>query len=187
MANELERAELIQEVAALAMQGYSQADIARQKGIAASTVRVYLREWESYIKTKASDNPELFDKVLENSLRFIENYDMMLKNAWEVHDESKDAGVPATRLSSLKLIQEITAQKARFYQLLGPRTETNYLEKAKRAERVNEVLSEILRDTVADCDRCSNLAWDKLREAFQMMERPFEDQGALVSGETEEG
>lgn len=186
MANELEKAELIQEVAQLSLQGHSAADIARQKGISAGTVRKYLQDWEDYIKTKAVENPEMFDKVLENSLRFIENYDLMLKNAWEVHDESRDAGVPATRLSALKIIQEITAQKARFFQLLGPRQETNYLEKAKRAERVNELLSNILREVVSDCDRCMPLAWDMLREAFTMMERPLEVAGALPDG-AEEG
>lgn len=164
------------------MQGMTNTDIARAKGISPSTVGTYIREWEVWIKDKSVENPELFDKVLENSLAFIENYNYLIKNAWEVHDEAKEAGVAATRLSALKLVQEMTAQKARFYQLLGPRVETNYLEKAKRAERVNEILSEILRDTIADCDRCYPLAWDKLRQAFSTMEREFEERGALVSG-----
>lgn len=185
MANELEKAELIQEVAQLSLQGHSAADIARRKGISAGTVRSYLNEWESYIKNKAIEEPELFDRVLENSLKFIDNYNMMLKNAWEVHDESKDAGVPATRLSALKIIQEITAQQARFYQLLGPRQDTNYLEKAKRAERVNELLSNILREVIGDCERCGPIAWDMLREAFSIMERPFETAEALPSGSEE--
>jgi hypothetical protein len=185
MANELEKAELIQEVAQLSMQGHTNADIARIKGISAGTVRSYINEWEVWIKEKAVENPEMFNQVLENSLKFIDNYDFMLKNAWEVHDESKDAGVPATRLASLKLIQEITAQKARFYQLLGPRVETNYLDKARRAERVNEVLSEILRDVVADCDHCYPLVWDKLRQAFSMMERDIGDRSVLASGAEE--
>lgn len=180
--NELDKAELIQEVAQLSMQGNTNADIARMKGISPGTVSTYIREWESWIKDKSSENPEMFDKVLENSLKFIENYDFMIKNAWEVHDDSKEAGVAATRLAALKLVQEMTAQKARFYQLLGPRVETNYLEKAKRAERVNEILSEILRDVISDCDRCYPLAWDKLRQAFSTMEREIEERGALVSG-----
>ena len=74
-----------------------------------------------------------------------------------------------TRLQSLKVIQELTAQKARLYQLLGPRIDTNYLEKAKRAERVNDMLSHIISDSVRDCDRCMPLVWERLQEAFSLM------------------
>lgn len=185
MANDLERAELIQEVARLSMQGKTNTDIARQKGISPGTVRSYISEWEHYIKSKARENPELFDDVLENSLKFIDNYDFMLQNAWEVHDEAKDASVHATRLTALKLIQEITAQKARFYQLLGPRIDTSYMEKARRAEKVNEVLSEILRSVIIDCERCYPLAWERLKEAFSMMDRDAEvaSPGELGTGE----
>lgn len=171
MSNALEKANLIQEVAELSMKGVKETQIAAQKGISVSTVRVYLNEWEDFVKDKAVKNPELFDKVLENSLKFIENFDLLLKNAWEVHDEAMESAVPATRLSALKLIQEITTQKARFYQLLGPRQDVNYIEKTKRAERVNEVLSDIIRSTIADCGRCRPMVWDQLEEAFMMMNK----------------
>lgn len=165
----LDKANLIQEVAELVMKGTKETDIAKMKGISVSSVRSYLNEWEEYVKDKAITNPELFDRVLENSIKFMETFDLMIKNAWEVHDEAKESSVSATRLSALKVIHELTAQKARLFQLLGPKQDTSYLEKTKRAERVNEVLSEILRNTVSDCIRCRPLVWDQLQEAFNMM------------------
>lgn len=186
MANELEKAEIVQEVAELYLQGHSAAAIARMKGLSPGTVKNYVSEWERYIKEKAVTNPEMLDKVLENSIRFIESFNMMLSNAWEVHNEAKDAGAHATRLSALKIIQEITAQQARLHQLLGPRVDTNYLEKAKRAERVNELLSEILRGVVAECDRCYPLAWERLGEAFSIMDKDINSARGELSETSEE-
>lgn len=169
MGGELEKAELIQEIAQMSMRGKTQADIAREKGISTVTVRAYIDQWQGYVKDKATSDPELLDRFLENSLQFIENFDLLIKNAWEVHEEAKEAGVVTARLQAIKVIQELTAQKARLYQLLGPRVDTNYLEKAKRAERVNDILSHIIQDTVRDCDVCMPLVWERLQEAFSLM------------------
>lgn len=149
------------------MQGKKESEIAREKGLSPSTVKSYINQWEAWIKEKAEDNPEIFDRVIENTMRFLENYDFMIKNAWEVHDESKDASVASTRLQALKLIQELNAQKARLYQLLGPRMDNNYLEKAKRTQKINEALSEILRRVVSGCDRCKPLVWEDLQGLFE--------------------
>lgn len=165
----LEKANLIQEIAEEVMKGKKPSQIAAEKQISVPTVRAYLSEWEEYVKTTSIQDPELFDRVLENSLKFIENYDLMLKNAWEVHDEARDNAVSASRLQALKVIQEVTAQKARFYQLLGPRQDNNFMEKAKRAERVNELLSNIIRDVVSDCEHCRPMVWDNLQQAFSMI------------------
>lgn len=165
--NELEKADLIQSVAQLYMQGKKETEIAREKSISPSTVKSYIKQWEEWIKDKAQENPELFDRVLENTILFLENYDFMLKNAWEVHDDAKLAAVASTRLQALKLIQELNAQKARLYQLLGPRVDNNYLEKSKRAERINELLSDILRRVVSGCERCMPLVWEDLQEAYK--------------------
>ena len=40
----------------------------------------------------------------------------------------------------------------------------------QKAESVNQILSEVLRDVVSDCERCRDMARIKLAEAFSLME-----------------
>lgn len=162
----LEKVEVIQRVAELAMQGKKETEIAKEMGLSVGTVKNYIHEWETYIRQRTSDNPDLLEKVLENTVAFLENYDYILKEAWQVYNDAKDMNIAATRLQSLKLIHELTTQKARLVQLLGPKTDMRAQERARRAERVNAILSESIRNVISDCERCRPILWDELQSMF---------------------
>jgi predicted transcriptional regulator len=166
MNSNIEKVDTIQKVAELYMQGHKETEIAKQLSVSIGTVKNYLKEWEIYIRDKAEANPDLLEHVLENTVAFLENYDYILKEAWEVYEDAKAMNVAATRLQSLKLIHELTSQKARLVQLLGPKSDTRGSERARRAERVNRVLSDAIRTVISDCDICRPRLWNELQEIF---------------------
>lgn len=176
--NNLERADNIQKVAQLYMQGRKNPEIARELQVSETTVKNYLLEWENYIKTRAEKEPDLLDKVLENTISFLENYDYILKEAWEVYEDAKLMQVAATRLQSLKLIHELTSQKARLVNLLGPRLDMRSHQKARRAERVNEFLSQAMRNVIADCENCRPRLWDELQKIYMDIQ-PEQPEGVI--------
>lgn len=180
MGSELAKNELVDKAAELYMQGQKITNIAKTLGRDEKTIRNYLDEYEKSIRDRATADPEVLDRRLENSLRFLDNYDLLIMKAWDVHNKAEEADVASTQLSAIKQIDELVSKKARLMNLLGQNQENMYLEKAKRAEKVNTLLSDILRNIVSDCTRCQPLVWEELQRAFEMQGRNIE-QEALPS------
>ena len=177
----IEKIEVIQRVAELHLKGMSDSAISRLVGIHVETVRNYIEEWEEFIAKRAEADPDILDRFLENTLKFNEMFAMIEKEAWDVVEEAKLAGVASHRIQALKLAESVAEKRARLYQLLGPHIEKGYMEDLKKAERVNNMLSEILRDVVADCPRCKDRVMDKIRIAFYGDEEPQSQVEALPS------
>lgn len=169
--SDLAREEVIDRVAELYFQGRKVKEIGDAIGKDAQTVRKYLDLYEESIKNRAETDPEIFDRRLENTHRFLDQYDLMIKKAWDVHNKAEENDIVTTQLSALKQIDELVTKKARLMNLLNQQQENMYLEKSRKAERANEILSDVLQNTVADCDRCRPLAWNKIQEAFGMMDK----------------
>lgn len=165
--NEFERAEKVYEIARLYMQGKPRTKIAKQLDVSLDAVDKAIREWEEYISDRASRDPDVLDRFLENLFRFDEEIRMLNEEAWEVVSVANEHGAMTTKLQALRLAKDLMETKARLFQLMSPRLETGYIERTKRVERVNAVLSEIIRNTISGCKRCSDLAWSQLEDAWR--------------------
>lgn len=165
--NAIEKVEEINKVASMHRKGYSNAEISKQLNLPVAKVKADLDEWSKYIEEKAASDPEILDRFLENTLAFEEELNDITKEIWEVIKKADEADVISTKIQALRLAKDLTDMKARLFQLLSPRVDSGYIERSKRIERVNSMLSEIIRETISDCDRCSELAWRKLEDVYR--------------------
>lgn len=181
--NSLVKAEKVSEIGKLYMQGIQISKIAKKMELSVPVVRGYIKEWEDYISQKAADNSEVLDNFLENVYRFDAEIDMMNEEIWETIELAKEHGVHNTKLQALRLSKDLMETRARLFQLLSPRMETGYIERTKRVERVNGILSAIIRDTISTCDTCSSTVFRKLEDAYRLHPEfnPGEDE--IVEGE----
>lgn len=185
--NSLEKAEKVAEVAELEMKGHSKASIAKQLNISTKDVDSYLREWGEYIADRAAKDPDLLDRYLENILSYKEKLGLISKEAWDVSKLADEHGAMGTKLQALRLAKDLAELEARAFQLMSNRMESGYIERMKKVERVNGILSAIIKEVVGDCPRCSEMAWRRLEEMWRLQgdEAPSE-LIPIEEGETDE-
>lgn len=179
--NEFEKAEKISEIARMYMQGKPFSKIADKLGVPIDVVKKAVDEWDSYISDKAEKDPDILERFTENIFRFDEEIRMLNEQTWEVVHEAEEHGAMGTKLQALRLAKDLMETKARLFQLMSPRLESGYIERTKRVERVNTLLSEIIRNTISGCERCSSLAWNQLEDAWRA--QGLEELGAGGSDE----
>jgi hypothetical protein len=165
--NDFERAEKVYMIARLYMQGKPKVSIAKELDIPLTTVEKAIKEWDEYISMRAEADPDIMEKFTENVFRFDEEIRMINEQAWEVVRLAEENGAMSTKLQALRLAKDLMETKARLFQLMSPRLESGYIERTKKVERVNSILSEIIRTTISNCPRCSDLAWSQLQDAWR--------------------
>lgn len=161
------------------LKGYTWRDIAEDQGITPAYAKQLADEYVNLIRESANNDPDFMDRIQENTLRFLKEFEEISKEAWETVRISTDAGMVTARINALKLSKEVAETKARLLQLLGGKVDSGYIARMQRAENVNQLLSSVIREIVADCDHCRAEAHIRLQEAFAMMgndERAIEAQ-----------
>lgn len=156
-------------VGIMALKGYTWTDIAEDQDISPATAKKYADEYYNIIRQSAMNDPDFMDRIQENTLRFLKEFEEIGKETWETVRISTDAGMVTARINALKLAKEVAETKARLLQLLGGKVDSGYIARMQRAENVNSVLSGVIRDIVSDCEHCRAEAQIRLQEAFAMM------------------
>ena len=189
MANEIEQSETIfdkakkvEQVGLLHLKGYSNSDIAELESISAPTVRDYISQYKVYLEHQAEDDPYFLEKVQFNTIKALAEFDEISKEAWETVEIATREGMVSARNQALKLCLDIATKKAQLHQLMGTaKTDGEYIARMQKAETVNQIISKVIRDVVANCEDCRGKARPMLREAFSMM-----DEGGFESPEEAE-
>lgn len=190
----IDKLERCQEVGLLFLKGYTYKDIAEKQEISPATAKKYVDEYMVMIRRQAEVDPDFMDRVQENTLRFLKEFDEISKEAWETVDIATDSGMVGARINALKLAAEIATQKARLLQLLGAKVDSSYVARMQRAETVNQILSNVIAEVVSDCEHCRDEARIRISEALAMMgdenaainAQPFIEEAELVYDEADE-
>lgn len=182
----LDKLNRVETVGLMRLKGYTFKDIAEDQGMSPATAKAYYEEYVELLKNEVESNPDFMDKIQENTLRFLKEFDEITKEAWETVRIATDAGMVTARINALKLASENAAQKARLHQLLGGQVDSGYIARMQKAETVNQILSAILREIVAECDHCRPEAQIRLSEAFAIMGNDREALQIRPYGEIEE-
>lgn len=165
-----DKAKKVEQVGLLNLKGYSVADIAELEGIAPNTVRDYIGQYKHYLENRAEDDPYFLEKVQFNTVKALAEFDEISKEAWETVEIATREGMVAGRNQALKLCLDIATKKAQLHQLMGgTKTDGEYIARMQKAETVNQIISKVVKDIVADCDVCKPKARKALQEAFAMM------------------
>lgn len=175
MMNTLEKSEKIATAAQMYLKGSSYATIGKNLGVSSREAKALVEEWNVYISNKASNDPDMLDRFLENVLAYKEKLNLITEQAWSVADLADEHGAMTTKIQALRLAKDLAEMEARAMQLLSNRMESGYIERMKRVERVNGILSSIIKEVVSDCEKCSTETWRRLQEAYSVM--GTEDEG----------
>ena len=178
MANDIEKsgnifdkAKKVEQVGLLHLKGYSNADIAELESISPQTVRDYISQYKNFLEDTAEGDPYFLEKVQYNTVKALAEFDEISKEAWETVEIATREGMVSGRNQALKLCLDIATKKAQLHQLMGgTKTDGEYIARMQKAETVNQMISKVIRDVIADCDECKMKAGPMLREAFSMMD-----------------
>jgi predicted transcriptional regulator len=181
-----EELRLVEEAGSLSIKGYNYSNIAEVLEISPYKAKQYVQEYFRIINNQAEEDPYFLERVQQNTLRFLNELDEISKEAWETVNVATDNGMVTARTQALKLALDVTTKKAQLYQLMGgSKPDAEYIARMQKAESVNQILSEVLRDVVSDCERCRDMARIKLAEAFSLMENVQAEDVEDVESETD--
>jgi len=177
-----EELQLVEEAGSLSIKGYNYSNIAELMEISPYKAKQYVQEYFRLIKEQSENDPYFLERVQQNTLRFLNELDEISKEAWETVSVATDNGMVGARTQALKLALDVTTKKAQLHQLMGGnKPDSEYIARMQKAESVNQILSEVLRDVISDCERCRDLARVKLAEAFSLMDNAESEESSDVS------
>jgi len=175
----------IEEAGLLDLKGYRVNEIATVMNITPKKARSFVNNYRELLDKRSMDDPYFLEKVQYNTLKALEEFDEVSKEAWETVTIATDHGMISARVQALKLAGEIAAKKAQLHHLLGGNNaDAEYVARMQRAETVNQILSKILRDTVSNYPDIANEVRAELALAFELMEDMEEADEIRLSGAT---
>lgn len=164
----------MERVADLHLKGYKPAEIGRALQLSTVQVKRYISSYQEYIATRVEADPEFMDRLQENTLEALDKFDMLIREAWETYETAKNADMLNQQLNGIKILKELEMERAKLLQLMGAKVDSGMLARMNKAERVNEIVSRIIKEIVANCPKCKVEVMPRLAEAFEMMNKPEE-------------
>ena len=161
----------LERVAELQIKGYKPPEIARALGLSTVQVKRLITANKEIIVNRVQDDPEFMDRLQENTIEALDKFDLLLKEAWETYDTAKSMDMINQQLVAIKTIKELEIERAKLLQLMGAKVDSGMLARMNKAEKVNAIVSGIIKDVVSSCPRCKPEAMMALAEAFTIMER----------------
>lgn len=166
----LEKIKDIEEAGLLYVKGYNYNEIATLLSIKTTEAKEYIAEYKKILDRQAEDDPYFLERVQFNTIKALQEFDQLSKEAWETVNIATDHGMVPARIQALKLCGEIASKKAQLHKLLGGNSsDSNYIQRMQKAESVNQILSRILRDVIAKHPQIAEEVRRELAVAFEIM------------------
>lgn len=166
----LDKVRDIEEAGLLHIKGYSYHEIATLLSIKVSEAKANVDEYKKILTKQADDDPYFLERVQYNTIKALEEFDQLSKEAWETVNIATDHGMVPARIQALKLAAEIANKKAQLHKLMsGGSSDSDYIARMQRAENVNQILSKILRDVISKYPEIAEEVRKELAIAFDIM------------------
>ena len=104
----LDKVKDIQEAGILHVKGYSNHEIASLLSIPSSKAKEYVAEYKKIVQDQADKDPYFLEKLQYNTIKALDEFDQISKEAWETVSIATDHGMVAQRIQALKLAGEET-------------------------------------------------------------------------------
>ena len=177
----LDKIKDIEEAGLLYVKGYNYNEISTLLSIKNSEAKEYIAEYKKLLERQAEDDPYFLERVQFNTIKALQEFDQLSKEAWETVNIATDHGMVPARIQALKLCGEIASKKAQLHKLLGGNnSDSNYISRMQKAESVNQILSRILRDVIAKHPQIADEVRRELAVAFEIMGQDDDIQDAEV-------
>ena len=161
----------IEEAGLMYIKGYKMSEISTVMNITAKKARKYVNDYKQVLQRRSEEDPYFLEKVQYNTLKALDEFDEVSKEAWETVTIATDHGMISARVQALKLAAEVAAKKAQLHHLLGGNNaDVEYVARMQRAESVNQILSKILRETISKFPEIAEEVRNELALAFELME-----------------
>lgn len=171
----------IEEVGLLFVKGYSKSEIGTLMTLTPNEVKEYIEEYKLFLNKSAEEDPYFLERIQFNTLKALQEFDELSKEAWETINIATDHGMVAARIQAIKLAGEIATKKAQLHKLMGGgnQADTEYIQRMQKAENVNQILSKILRDVISKHPSIAEEVRRELEIAFQIMGK----ENVVIDGE----
>lgn len=161
----------IENVGLLHVKGYSNSEISSLMGIKIAEVKDNISEYKKILQQQVEEDPYFLERVQFNTVKSLQEFDELSKEAWETISIATEHGMVAARIQAIKLAGELAAKKAQLHKLLGgSTTDTEFVARMQKAESVNQILSRILRDVIGRHPDIAEEVRKELQVAFEIME-----------------
>lgn len=195
MANLPAQIDDMERVADLHLKGYKPAEIGRALQLSTVQVKRYIDSYQQYISNRIDEDPEFMDRLQENTLAALDKFDMLIREAWETYETAKGADMLTQQLNGIKIIKELEIERAKLLQLMGAKVDSGMLARMNKAEKVNEIVSRVIKEQISQCPKCKLEIMPRLAEAFDLMNKseeiidivPMEDDIEEADIEEEDG
>ena len=164
----------VQEAGLLHVKGYSNHEIASLLSININEAKNYVGQYKILLEQQADSDPYFLEKLQFNTLKALDEFDQISKEAWETVSIATDHGMVAQRIQALKLAGDIATKKAQLHKLMsgGGGADAEYIQRMQKAENVNQILSRILRDVISKHPEIAEEVRRELSLAFEIMNEP---------------
>lgn len=170
----IEKFEKIEKASELHLKGYKFTEIGRELGISPAQAKSLVDEYKTFIRERAENDPDLLDRLTENTMEMLDHVEMISREIWLTYEKAKEFEMVNQQNATLKNAMDIAERKAKLLQLMGAKVDSGSTARMQRAERVNEIVSSVIKEIVADCPRCRVEAQIRLAEAFKLMDKEEE-------------
>lgn len=178
----LDKVKDIQEAGILHVKGYSNHEIASLLSIPSSKAKEYVAEYKKIVQDQADKDPYFLEKLQYNTIKALDEFDQISKEAWETVSIATDHGMVAQRIQALKLAGDIATKKAQLHKLMvgGNNADADYIQRMQKAENVNQILSKVLRDVISKYPDIAEEVRKELAVAFEIMSETEVEEEAVV-------
>lgn len=190
----IEKLDMVERVGELVLKSYKPTEIARALEITPAQAKFYIEQHREIVRKRVEEDPDFLERLAENTFEALERLDNLVKEAWETYDTAKANDLIAQQTNLLKVAGTFEQQRANLLQLMGAKMDSGAMARMQKAERVNEIVTRIIKDVVADCPNCSTQVMPRLAEAFALMNKqeeaadmqPVSEEPDFIEGEVEE-
>lgn len=161
----------IEDAGLLHVKGYSYTEIASLLSVSVNKAKEYVSQYKSIIQKRADEDPYFLEKIQFNTIKALQEFDQISKEAWETVNIATDHGMVALRIQALKLATDVAGKKAQLHKLMGGTNSTDgeYIARMQKAENVNQILSKILRDVISQHPAIAEEVRGELQAAFEII------------------
>ena len=166
----IEKIKDVEQVGLLHVKGYSMREISTLMSIPVNEIKGYIEEYKLILNQTIEEDPFFLEKVQFNTIKALNEFDELSKEAWETITIATDNGMVAARIQAIKLAGDLATKKAQLHKLMGGnQTDGEYIARMQKAENVNQILSKILRDVISKYPDIANEVRKELEIAFEIM------------------
>lgn len=142
------------------LKGYKPVDIAKRLDISTATVNKFLKEWRSL----ASNNDEIRDRATVALRNADEHYNKLINKAYETMEDAEFNANNSQKMNSIKLVADLERQRLDALHRAGLLEDNDLTRQLMETERKQQVLMDILKGTVGQCDHCRPIVQEKLAQ-----------------------